>query len=595
MPHLCTVFNGMEKDEREILLEKFAEANRRLQIVNEQLAIANKKLKEYEEKAQKAENASKMKSLFLANMSHEIRTPLNAIEGFSRVIVETDSPEDRMKFFEIIESNNNRLQSLVNEILDLSRVESGEIVIKKSPTDLHDLCQGIKNLFKFRCPDTVRLEWENPLMTVSFNTDANRLTQVFSNLISNALKHTSSGKISYGYKIINEGQQIQFFVDDTGSGIAKEDIDHIFETYVSRDAETTKNGYGLGLPLCKIIVETDSPEDRMKFFEIIESNNNRLQSLVNEILDLSRVESGEIVMKKSPTDLHDLCQGIKNLFKFRCPDTVRLEWENPLMTVNFNTDANRLTQVFSNLISNSLKHTASGRISYGYQIINDGQQIRFFEEDTGNGIAKEDMDHIFETYVSRDAETTKNGYGLGLPLCKIIVEKLGGSITVQSELGKGSRFEFTLPFEGTIGGIDTNKPSTTTNVRTIRISGRSDDPNKQKILVAEDEDSNYELVKIVLQKRYKLLRAHNGIEAVTINEDEHPDLVLMDIRMPEMNGLDATRIIKEVSPSTPVIALSAYAFEENIRDAKDAGCDEFMAKPFKVEALIEMVKKYLDK
>lgn len=428
MQHLCTVFNGMEKDEREILLEKFAEANRRLQIVNEQLAIANKKLKEYEEKAQKAENASKMKSLFLANMSHEIRTPLNAIEGFSRVIV-----------------------------------------------------------------------------------------------------------------------------------------------------------------------ETDSPEDRMKFFEIIESNNNRLQSLVNEILDLSRVESGEIVMKKSPTDLHDLCQGIKNLFKFRCPDTVRLEWENPLMTVNFNTDANRLTQVFSNLISNSLKHTASGRISYGYQIINDGQQIRFFEEDTGNGIAKEDMDHIFETYVSRDAETKKNGYGLGLPLCKIIVEKLGGSITVQSELGKGSRFEFTLPFEGTIGGIDTNKPSTTTNVRTIRISGRSDDSNKQKILVAEDEDSNYELVKIVLQKRYKLLRAHNGIEAVTINEDEHPDLVLMDIRMPEMNGLDATRIIKEVSPSTPVIALSAYAFEENIRDAKDAGCDEFMAKPFKVEALIEMVKKYLDK
>lgn len=428
LQHLCTVFYGMEKDEREILLEKFAEANRRLQLVNEQLSIANKKLKEYEEKAQKAEKASKMKSLFLANMSHEIRTPLNAIEGFSRVIVETDSPEDRMKFFEIIESNNNRLQSLVNEILDLSRVESGEIVMKKSLTDLHDLCQGIKNLFKFRCPDTVKLIWEKPLMTVSFNTDANRLTQVFSNLISNALKHTSSGKIIYGYKVIQEGQQIQFFVEDTGSGIAKEDIEH-----------------------------------------------------------------------------------------------------------------------------------------------------------------------IFETYVSRDAETSKNGYGLGLPLCKIIVEKLGGTISVTSEQGKGSRFEFTMPFEGTIGGVDHNKPTTTTNVRTIRISGRPDELNKKTILVAEDEDSNYELVKIVLQKRYKLIRAHNGIEAVTFNEDEHPDLVLMDIRMPEMNGLDATRIIKEVSSNTPVIALSAYAFEENIRDAREAGCDDFMAKPFKVEALIEIVRKYLEK
>ena len=176
----------MEKSEKDILLQKYADVNRKLILANEQLAIANKKLKEYEEKAQKAEKASKMKSLFLANMSHEIRTPLNAIEGFSRVLVETDSQEDRMKFYEIIESNNSRLSSLVNEILDLSRVESGEIVMKKTPTDLNELCSSIKNLFKFRCPDSVQLVWKKPLMSVTFNTDANRLTQVFSNLISNA-------------------------------------------------------------------------------------------------------------------------------------------------------------------------------------------------------------------------------------------------------------------------------------------------------------------------------------------------------------------------------------------------------------------------
>ena len=416
----------MDKDEREILLQKFADANRRLLLAQEQLAIANKKLKEYEEKAKNAEKASKMKSLFLANMSHEIRTPLNAIEGFSRVIVETDSQEDRMKFFEIIESNNNRLMSLVNEILDLSRVESGEIVMKKTKTDLNELCDSIKNIFKFRCPDTLKLIWKKPTMAVAFNTDGNRLTQVFSNLISNSLKHTSSGSINYGYRLIDEGQQIEFFVKDTGSGIAPEDLEH-----------------------------------------------------------------------------------------------------------------------------------------------------------------------IFETYVSRDAETSKNGYGLGLPLCKIIVEKLGGKISVESKVGEGSTFTFVFPFEGSIGGRDQNHTTTTTNVRTIRVSGRPDTANKKTILVAEDEDSNYELVKIVLQKRYRLLRAHNGIEAVTINEEEKPDLILMDIRMPEMNGLDATRIIKEVC-DTPVVALSAYAFEENIRDAKNAGCDEFMAKPFKVENLIEMVRKYLD-
>ena len=407
-------------------MQKFTEANRKLLQANEQLNAANAKLKEYEEKAAKAEKASRMKSLFLANMSHEIRTPLNAIEGFSRVIAETESSEERMKYLEIIESNNNRLTSLINEILDLSRVESGEIAIKKSPVNLEILCDSIKQLFKFRCPETVQLDWERPNLPITMTTDENRLTQVFSNLISNALKHTPKGSITYGYNVIEDGQKIAFYVKDTGSGIDPEFIDHIFDTYASKDAEQQK------------------------------------------------------------------------------------------------------------------------------------------------------------------------GYGLGLTLCRIIIEKMGGHIGVKSEVGKGSTFTFTLPFHGNIGGLATsNRTSTSTNVRTLRVSNRADESNLKTILVAEDEESNFELVRIVLQKRYRLIRAHNGIEAVTLNEDEHPDLILMDIRMPDMNGLDATRIIKEVNPDTPVIALSAYAFEENIREAKAAGCDEFMAKPFKVEDLIEICARYV--
>ena len=415
----------MEHKEKDILLQKLADATRKLNLLSEQLEIANRKLKEYEEKALKAEKASQMKSLFLANMSHEIRTPLNAIEGFTRIIVETDSEEERMKYYQIVESNNQRLSSLINEILDLSRVESGEIQIKKDMTDINQLCENIKQLFKFRCPDSLKLEFEKPMMTVMMNTDANRLIQVFSNLISNALKHTTMGSITYGFRVINEMKEIEFFVKDTGSGIEPEFIDQIFNAYASQDAEQQK------------------------------------------------------------------------------------------------------------------------------------------------------------------------GYGLGLALCKIIVEKLGGTISVESTVNIGSTFTFVLPFEGTVGGVNQEHTTTTTNVRTIRVSARSDEMNQKTILVAEDEDSNYELVKIVLQKRYHLLRAHNGIEAVNLNEDERPDLILMDIRMPEMNGLDATRIIKEINHDTPVIALSAYAFEENIREAKLAGCDEFMAKPFRVENLIEVVKKDL--
>ena len=414
----------MSQDEREVLLQKIAEANEKKRAIETELEDARRKLAEYETKAQNAEKASKMKSLFLANMSHEIRTPLNAIEGFSRIMAETDSPEERMKFMEIIESNNGRVLALINEILDLSRVEAGEIAIKKQMTDLNEMCKGIQLMFKFRCPDSVNLGWSQPNMKVTLNTDQNRLTQVFSNLISNALKHTSKGSINYGYRLINDGQEVEFFVSDTGSGIAPEDINHIFQTYVSRDAEQ------------------------------------------------------------------------------------------------------------------------------------------------------------------------QQGYGLGLSLCKIIVEKMGGNITVSSELGKGSTFRFTLPFEGTIGGLQKGS-RTTTNSRTIRVSTKTNVQNAALILVAEDEDSNYELVRIVLAKRYRLLRAHNGIEAVTLCEDEHPDLILMDIRMPDMNGLDATRIIKEVNHDIPIIALSAYAFDENIREAMAAGCDKFLAKPFKVEDLLDTVEKYI--
>jgi CheY-like chemotaxis protein/anti-sigma regulatory factor (Ser/Thr protein kinase) len=343
----------------------------------------------------------------------------------------------------------------------------------------------------------------------------------------------------------------------------------------------------------RIMAETDSPEERMNYLEIIESNNSRLLSLINEILDLSRVEAGEISIKKTPTDLKKLCTDIKQIFKFRCPPTVELTWTEPDMPITMNTDENRLTQVFTNLISNALKHTMRGSIRYGYRIIDEGLNIEFYVSDTGSGIAPEFIDQIFETYTSKDAEQ-QQGFGLGLALCRIIVEKMGGTIKVESELGKGSTFTFTMPFHGTIGGMATSN-RTTTSVRTLRVSTRPDEINQKTILVAEDEESNFELVRIVLQKRYRLLRAHNGIEAVTINEDEHPDLILMDIRMPEMNGLDATRIIKEVNHSTPVIALSAYAFEENILEAKAAGCDEFMAKPFKVEDLIEICAKYIDK
>ena len=342
----------------------------------------------------------------------------------------------------------------------------------------------------------------------------------------------------------------------------------------------------------RVIAETDSPEERMKMLEIVESNNNRLLSLINEILDLSRVESGEIQMKKAPANLTDMCANIKQIFKFRCPEQIKLVASIPSKTVILNTDINRVTQVYCNLISNALKHTISGSITFGYNVSEDGKDIIMQVADTGSGIDPNDIDSIFQTYVSKDAEH-QNGYGLGLPLSKIIVEKLGGHISVKSKLGEGSTFTFVLPFDGSFAGNNTTSKPCFTISRTLRAKADVDISKLKLVLVAEDEDCNWELIQNVLNNRYRILRAKNGIEAATMNEEEHPDLILMDIRMPEMNGLDATRIIKEINPVIPVVALSAYAFEDTINEAMDAGCNEFISKPFKMEHLIETIEKFI--
>ena len=416
----------MNQDEKELLIQKYTEVSHRLKVANSQLEQAKAKLQEYEDNAHKALEDDRMKWQFMANMAHDIRTPLNAIEGFAEIIAFTDSPEDRMNYLDIIRKNNSRLLTLVNDILNMTRMKWGEMVIKKNPTDLNEMMDSIKSLFKFRCPDTVVLSWTKDEDNISMMTDENRLTQVFTNLISNALKHTPKGSIVYGYHLINDNREIEFYVNDTGTGISPDFIEHIFDTYASQDAEQQK------------------------------------------------------------------------------------------------------------------------------------------------------------------------GFGLGLTICRLIVEKMGGHIDVKSTLGQGSTFTFTLPFRGVVGGMTISNRTNTESLNSLRASSMRDGKEMKTVLVAEDEESNYELVRILLEKHYKLLRAHNGIEAVTLNEDEKPDLILMDIRMPDMNGLDATRIIKEVDHDTPIIAVSAYAFEENIREAKAAGCDDFLSKPYDVDALLNIIKKHID-
>ena len=209
---------------------------------------AARKLKEAKENAERSE---RLKSAFLANMSHEIRTPLNAIVGFSRIISEVENPEDKAEFCRIIEENNDRLLHLVNELLDISKIEADMVKFNIQPIAMNELCEEVYHAFELRCPPEIQLINEATGKEHFAMADKNRTIQIISNLIDNALKFTKRGCIRFGYKL--KGKFLEIYTIDTGKGIAPDHLDTIFNRFVKADENI--QGTGLGLSICKMLVE----------------------------------------------------------------------------------------------------------------------------------------------------------------------------------------------------------------------------------------------------------------------------------------------------------------------------------------------------
>ena len=209
---------------------------------------AARKLKAAKEQAERSEY---LKTSFLANISHEIRTPLNAIVGFSQLIAEVENPEDKAEFCRIIQENNDRLLHLVNELLDLSKIEANMVVFNLQPIGMNELLKTVYDSFSLRCPTDVQLVNESLDTEHYIYADKNRTVQIISNLIDNALKYTKYGSIRIGYKQV--GDYIEIYTTDTGKGIKPELLDSIFSRFVKADENV--HGTGLGLSICKMLVE----------------------------------------------------------------------------------------------------------------------------------------------------------------------------------------------------------------------------------------------------------------------------------------------------------------------------------------------------
>lgn len=354
----------------------------------------------------------------------------------------------------------------------------------------------------------------------------------------------------------------------------------------------------------RIIADCDNIEERKEYYSIVEANNERLLGLINEILDLSKIESGIVDFSLGPVNLFDLCKEIYNAHIFRCPQGVELIFEKYEPNLVISSDKNRLFQVYSNLIGNAFKFVSTGSVKFGYSLEN--KLVKFYVTDSGTGIAEDKINKIFDRFVK--GENSIQGTGLGLSICKTIIERLGGNISVESTLGIGTTFTFTLPC-GKFTKKKTHKLSeegivTMSSSKSIldndweRANVRKENVDKEgneadTILIAEDMDSNFELLNAILSSTYNLIRARDGIEAVSLFNDKKPDLILMDIKMPNMDGLDATRIIRELSLDIPIIALSAYAYKQDTEEALAAGCNDFLAKPLSAAKLKQILNKWL--
>ncbi|MCS2490289.1 ATP-binding protein [Bacteroides fragilis] len=357
----------------------------------------------------------------------------------------------------------------------------------------------------------------------------------------------------------------------------------------------------------RIISESDNAEERREYYEIVDANNERLLQLINEILDLSKIESGIVEFTYGPVRLHTLCKEIHDAHVFRCPQGVELRFDSPDEALSIHSDKNRISQVFSNLIGNAFKFTTEGSVSYGYK--QEGERVVFYVKDTGLGIEPEKLGRVFQRFAKLN--NFAQGTGLGLSICKTIIERLGGEIAVSSEVGTGTTFTFWLPLENVIQDTETGtnshlpgeavgtqpsevlpaKEETTEKEEDLRATAVGTE--KATILIAEDTDSNFDLLNAILGRKYRLVRARDGMEAVTMYDEVNPDLILMDIKMPNLDGLEATRIIRQLSAEVPIIAQSAYAYEHDRNAAEEAGCNDFISKPIAQEKLKEKIKKWL--
>lgn len=358
---------------------------------------------------------------------------------------------------------------------------------------------------------------------------------------------------------------------------------------ISHEIRTPMNGI---IGFSELLIKEDlTIKEQKEYTKIISENCKELITAIDNILEIAKLQTEKIVIKPEEIDLDSLFETIYKKYYQKAKDKkISLVVESKLSTKAdlVLIDKPKLFKILLNLIDNAIKFTKIGSVIIQYEIVE--KEIIITIKDSGIGIKKEDFKTIFNVFTQSEKEISKNygGLGLGLSIAKKNANLLGGKITLETQENQGSTFTLTLPY---IPVPDIKKHS-------IKNTNASDKPEKHLILIAEDGDVNFMFLKTVLTKmpeyNFIIHRAENGRKAVDICADNKQiELVLMDIKMPIMDGYEATKKIKKLRPELPVIAQTAYSTEEDIRKAIAAGCDDFISKPIDRSVLKPIISRYI--
>ncbi len=359
---------------------------------------------------------------------------------------------------------------------------------------------------------------------------------------------------------------------------------------MSHEIRTPMNGIlGFSYLLSQPGLNSDKQQE---YISIIKKSGDRMINVLNEIMDISKIESGLVEAIISDVNVNEKVKSVYDILKLEAvAKSIRFSFETslPESAAIIKTDGEKLFGILSNLAKNAIKYSEVGSIEIGYY--KKGDTLEFYVKDTGIGIHKDRQEAIFDRFIQADIEDVqaRQGAGLGLSISKAFVELLGGIIWVESVLGKGSTFYFTLPYLQDISKRETFDSLTS-------FVNEEKELKKLKILIVEDDEVSELLFSNYVQEFVKqLLSARNGSEAVdTFRKNPNIDLILMDMSMPVMNGYDATRIIRKLNKDVIIIGLTAFAQDTDLKNAVGSGCNECIAKPVSKDHLMELIRTYFE-